>query len=78
MISRRINDPGIIAACHYGNKYETEYSASIETHTGTSIDSAYTRQHMHTDKYDEDNEEERATVYRVILDEEDKLLHHPS
>ncbi|WZZ88667.1 hypothetical protein YC2023_117246 [Brassica napus] len=88
-ISRRINDPGIIAACHYGNEYETEYSASIETHTGTSIDSghqkstniphdesvdsrpydwendyynptiaAYTRQHMHTDKYDEDNEEE--------------------
>ncbi|KAF3544854.1 hypothetical protein DY000_02006568 [Brassica cretica] len=38
--SRRINDPGIIAACHYGAEYETEYSASIETHTETSIDSA--------------------------------------
>ncbi|KAF3551536.1 hypothetical protein DY000_02007376 [Brassica cretica] len=37
--SRRINDPGIIAAC--GAEYETEYSASIETHTATSIDSAH-------------------------------------
>ncbi|KAF3609196.1 hypothetical protein DY000_02049299 [Brassica cretica] len=40
-ISRRINDPGIIAACHCGNEYETEYSASIETHTATSIDSGH-------------------------------------
>ena len=31
---------------------------------------------MHTYKYNEDYEEERATEYRVILDEEDKLLHH--
>uniref|UniRef100_A0A0D3E9N0 MULE transposase N-terminal all-beta domain-containing protein n=1 Tax=Brassica oleracea var. oleracea TaxID=109376 RepID=A0A0D3E9N0_BRAOL len=38
--SRRINDPGIIAACHCGAEDETEYSASIETHTATSIDSA--------------------------------------
>ncbi|KAF3540777.1 hypothetical protein F2Q69_00021686 [Brassica cretica] len=38
-ISRRINDPGIIAACHYGDEYETEYLESIETHTATSIDS---------------------------------------
>ncbi|KAF2616497.1 hypothetical protein F2Q68_00039330 [Brassica cretica] len=38
--SRRINDPGIIAACHCGAKYKTEYSASIKTHTATSIDSA--------------------------------------
>ncbi|KAF2555478.1 hypothetical protein F2Q68_00016476 [Brassica cretica] len=38
-ISRRINDPGIIAACHSGDEYETEYSESIETHTATSIDS---------------------------------------
>ncbi|KAF3605401.1 hypothetical protein DY000_02047828 [Brassica cretica] len=106
-ISRRINDPGIIAACHCREDYETDYSASIETHTTTSIDddhqkstdiphdesvdsrpddwendcynpaiAAYTRQHMHTDKYDEDYEEERATEYSVILDEEDKLLHH--
>ncbi|KAF3588291.1 hypothetical protein F2Q69_00030413 [Brassica cretica] len=37
--SRRINDPGIIAASHCGAEYETEYSASIETHTATSIDS---------------------------------------
>ncbi|KAF2605010.1 hypothetical protein F2Q70_00026234 [Brassica cretica] len=38
-ISRRINDPGIIAACHCGDEYETEYSESIDTHTATSIDS---------------------------------------
>jgi len=91
-ISRRINDPGIIAACHCGEDYETDYSASIETHTATSIDSghqistgkqqeesvdsrpddwendyynptiaAYSRQHMHTEEYDEDYEDERAT-----------------
>ena len=37
--SRRIDDPGLIAACHCGAEYETEQSASIETHTPTSIDS---------------------------------------
>ena len=107
--SRRINDPGIIAACHCEAEYETEYSASIETHTATSIDSAhqistdiprkesvdsnskdwendyynpivaaYTMHNMHTEEYDEDYEEERATKYRAILDEKDKLLHHSS
>ncbi|KAF2538177.1 hypothetical protein F2Q70_00003131 [Brassica cretica] len=39
---------------------------------------AYTRHNMHTDEYDEDYEEERATEYRAILDKEDKLLHHSS
>ncbi|KAF3555390.1 hypothetical protein F2Q69_00012975 [Brassica cretica] len=39
MSFRTINDPGIIAACHCGVEYETEYSASIETHTATLIDS---------------------------------------
>ncbi|KAF2597412.1 hypothetical protein F2Q68_00009914 [Brassica cretica] len=39
--SRRINDPGLIAACHCGSEYETEYSTSIETHIATSIDSAH-------------------------------------
>ncbi|KAF2545908.1 hypothetical protein F2Q70_00021857 [Brassica cretica] len=34
-------DPGLIAACHCGAEYETDYSASIETHTATSIDSAH-------------------------------------
>ncbi|KAF2614346.1 hypothetical protein F2Q70_00011575 [Brassica cretica] len=38
--SRRINDPGIIASCHCGAEYETEYSESIKTHTSTSTDSA--------------------------------------
>ncbi|KAF2611108.1 hypothetical protein F2Q70_00011538 [Brassica cretica] len=39
--SRRINDPGIIADCHCGAGYETKYSAWIETHTVTSIDSSH-------------------------------------
>ncbi|KAF2565161.1 hypothetical protein F2Q70_00016896 [Brassica cretica] len=38
--SRRIDDPELIAACHCGAEYETEYSASIKTDTSTSIDSA--------------------------------------
>ncbi|KAF3540607.1 hypothetical protein F2Q69_00018899 [Brassica cretica] len=109
MSSRRINDPGIIAPCHCGAEYETKYSASIEIHTGTSIDSghpkstnitheelvdslpddwendyynpmiaAYTRQHMHTEEYDEDHADERATEYKAIRVEEDTLLHHSS
>ncbi|KAF3569414.1 hypothetical protein DY000_02015362 [Brassica cretica] len=41
MSSRRINVPGIIVACHCGAEYETEYSASIETHSATSIDSGH-------------------------------------
>ena len=40
-ISRRIIDPGIIAACHCRAEYETVYSASIETNTETSIDSGH-------------------------------------
>ncbi|KAF3594459.1 hypothetical protein DY000_02022157 [Brassica cretica] len=40
-ISRRINDPGIIAACHCGAEYETEYSESIDAHPVTSIDSGH-------------------------------------
>ncbi|KAF3559015.1 hypothetical protein F2Q69_00013118 [Brassica cretica] len=108
-ISRGINNPGIIAACHCGDEYETEYSESIEARTATSINSsnqkstdiphdesvdsnpdewendyynptidAYTRQHTHTDEYDEDYEEERVIEYGAILDEEDKILYHSS
>ncbi|KAF3507642.1 hypothetical protein F2Q69_00006827 [Brassica cretica] len=36
--SRRIDDPRLIAACKCGAEYQTEYSASIETHTATSIE----------------------------------------
>jgi len=50
--SRRINDPGIIAACHCGAEYKTEYSASIETHTATLIDSA---QQKLTDRTEEES-----------------------
>ncbi|KAF3609983.1 hypothetical protein DY000_02049242 [Brassica cretica] len=106
MSSSGIDDPGLIAACHYGAEYETEYSASIETHTATSIDSVHQKSidipkdesvdsnpkdwendyynptmaahTMHTEEYDEDYEEEQAIKYKVILDEEDRLLHHSS
>ena len=37
-IPRRTNDPGIIAACHCGAEYESDYSKSIDTHPETSID----------------------------------------
>ncbi|KAF3598433.1 hypothetical protein F2Q69_00035337 [Brassica cretica] len=87
------------------------YSASIKTHTPTSIDDANQKSidnHLkesidssstaarddwppqcyliftlkaatssqHLDEYDEDYEEERATEYRSIHTEEDRLLHH--
>ncbi|KAF2609100.1 hypothetical protein F2Q68_00044068 [Brassica cretica] len=39
---------------------------------------AHIRHTMHTEEYGEGYEEERATEYIVILDEEDKLLHHSS
>ncbi|KAF3496718.1 hypothetical protein DY000_02054289 [Brassica cretica] len=39
---------------------------------------AHTKDTMHAEEYDEDYEEERATEYGAILDEEDKLLHHSS
>ncbi|KAF3609707.1 hypothetical protein DY000_02049127 [Brassica cretica] len=39
---------------------------------------AHTRDTMHTEKYDEDYEEEQNIKYRAILDEEDRLLHHSS
>ncbi|KAF3588130.1 hypothetical protein F2Q69_00030045 [Brassica cretica] len=42
-IPRRINDPGIIAACHCGAEYKSDYSESIDTHPVTSID---THQHV--------------------------------
>ncbi|KAF3508730.1 hypothetical protein F2Q69_00003498 [Brassica cretica] len=108
-IPRRINDAGIIVACHCGAQYESDYSKLIDTHPFTLIDAShpksthaedekfvntcpnewgndyynptidpYTRRNLPTDEYDEDYEEERATEYRAIHDEEDKLLHHSS
>ncbi|KAF3487331.1 hypothetical protein F2Q69_00054325 [Brassica cretica] len=37
---------------------------------------AHTKDTMHAEEYDEYYEEERATKYWAIFDEEDKLLHH--
>ncbi|KAF3607719.1 hypothetical protein DY000_02049106 [Brassica cretica] len=55
-LSRRINDPGIIAACHCGVEYETDYSASIKTHTATSIDSCH---QISTDRRHEESVDSR-------------------
>ncbi|KAF2575511.1 hypothetical protein F2Q70_00002149 [Brassica cretica] len=76
-----VRDLEVQIACHCGAEYETEYSASIETHTATSIDCAHqksTDTSKEESEYDEDYEEEQATEYKNILDEEDKLLHHCS
>ncbi|KAF3560143.1 hypothetical protein F2Q69_00012611 [Brassica cretica] len=55
--SRRINDPGTIAACHCGVEYETEY------HTATSIDSGHQKstnkrqeELVHSSPYDWEND----------------------
>ncbi|KAF2590066.1 hypothetical protein F2Q70_00040495 [Brassica cretica] len=40
-IPRRINDAGIIAACHCGAEYVSDYSKSIDTHPVTSIDTSH-------------------------------------
>ncbi|KAF2549663.1 hypothetical protein F2Q70_00020532 [Brassica cretica] len=80
--SKRIDDPGLKPACHFGAEYETEYSASIETHTHTSIDGCNQKSlenHLEESidkEYNEYYEEERATEYRGIRTEEDRLLHH--
>ncbi|KAF3558255.1 hypothetical protein F2Q69_00013886 [Brassica cretica] len=104
--SGRIDDDrGLIAACQCGTEYYTEYSASIEIHTPTSIDSAnqksienYLEESIDSSPDDliedfpegpidswengyynstfADYEEERATAYRGICSEEDRLLNH--
>ncbi|KAF3498148.1 hypothetical protein DY000_02052961 [Brassica cretica] len=78
--SRRINDPGIIAACHCRVEYETDYSTLEEWENDyyNPAIAAYIRKNLHTEEYDEAYEEERATEYKAILDEEDTLLHHSS
>ncbi|KAF3585149.1 hypothetical protein F2Q69_00029888 [Brassica cretica] len=70
--SRRINDPGHIAACHCGSY---SHQKSTDTPREESVDSrpedwkndyynptmaAHTRHYMHTKEYDEDYEKERA------------------
>ncbi|KAF3499715.1 hypothetical protein F2Q69_00042971, partial [Brassica cretica] len=40
-IPRRINDAGIIAACHCGAEYESDYSEPIDTHPVQSIDTSH-------------------------------------
>ncbi|KAF3499514.1 hypothetical protein F2Q69_00042474 [Brassica cretica] len=80
-ISRRINDPGIIAAFTVepkGDKSVDTRPDEWENGYYNPTIAAYTRHNMHTDEYDEDYEEERATEYRAILDKENKLLHHSS
>ncbi|KAF3493150.1 hypothetical protein DY000_02052532 [Brassica cretica] len=69
-ISRRINDPGIIAACHCGDEYETEFSESIETHTTTSIDSGHQKSTdiPHDESVDGSPEDWENDYYNPITD----------
>ncbi|KAF2554469.1 hypothetical protein F2Q68_00015572 [Brassica cretica] len=48
------------------------YSATFAVDTATSSD----RANLHTEEYDEDYKEERATEYRGIRAEKDRLLHY--
>ncbi|KAF2549156.1 hypothetical protein F2Q70_00021864 [Brassica cretica] len=59
---RRINDPGFIAACHCGAEYETDYSASIKTHSTTSIDSTHRKS---TDTYTEESVDSRPDNWEI-------------
>ncbi|KAF3562351.1 hypothetical protein DY000_02015485 [Brassica cretica] len=69
-ISRRINDPGIIAACHCEDEYETEYSESIETHTATSIDSGNQKltDIPHDESVDSNPDEWESDYYNPTID----------
>ncbi|KAF2572643.1 hypothetical protein F2Q70_00003869 [Brassica cretica] len=92
--SRRIDDPGLITACHCGADANQK---SIDNHLEESIDNSPndwendyynptmvvhtaipTIATLHREEYDENYEEERATEYRGIRTEEDRLLHHSS
>ncbi|KAG2242859.1 hypothetical protein Bca52824_095297 [Brassica carinata] len=42
------NDPGYIAACHYGADYKIEYSESIDTHIASSTIPMSHRRPMNT------------------------------
>ncbi|KAF3589027.1 hypothetical protein F2Q69_00030226 [Brassica cretica] len=78
-ISRRINDPGIIAACHCGNEYETEYSASIETHTATSIDSGHQKSTdiPHDESVDSSPDDWENNYYNPIMAVNDAPAENP-
>ncbi|KAF3568511.1 hypothetical protein DY000_02014407 [Brassica cretica] len=78
-ISRRINDPGIIAACHCGEDYETDYSASIETHTATSIDSGHQKSTAipHVKSVDSRQDDWKNDYYNLIMAVNDALAENP-
>ncbi|KAF3511980.1 hypothetical protein F2Q69_00007530 [Brassica cretica] len=60
---------GIIAACHFGDEYKTEYSESIETHTATSIDSGNQKSTdiPHDESYDSNQDELENDYYNPTL-----------
>ncbi|KAF3541990.1 hypothetical protein F2Q69_00022474 [Brassica cretica] len=81
--SRRFNDPESLQLVTKSTDIPHEESVDSRPddwendYYNPTID-AYTRQHMHTEEYDKDYEDERATEYKAILDEEDTRLHHSS
>ncbi|KAF2598306.1 hypothetical protein F2Q68_00009844 [Brassica cretica] len=77
-ISRRINDPSIIAACHCGDEYETEYSESIETHSATWIDSCnqISTDIPHEESVDTNPDEWENNYYNPTIDAYTKQSMH--
>ncbi|KAF3582423.1 hypothetical protein DY000_02031238 [Brassica cretica] len=69
-ISRGINNPGIIAACHCGDEYETEYSESIEARTATSINSSNQKSTdiPHDESVDSNPDEWENDYYNPTID----------
>ena len=62
------------------NDWENDYyNPTMAAHTKDYEEERHSSSSdQHAEEYDEDYKEERATEYRAILDEEDKLLHHSS
>ncbi|KAF2593262.1 hypothetical protein F2Q70_00043557 [Brassica cretica] len=63
-IPRRINDPGIIAACHCGAECESDNSKSIDTHPVTSIDARHPKS-THTEG-DESRASTKTAYYKSV------------
>ncbi|KAF2586684.1 hypothetical protein F2Q70_00036112 [Brassica cretica] len=68
-ISRRINDPRIIAACHCGAEYETDYPASIDTRHQQSIN---TRHQQSIDNNNATSIDNRP-IPKTTVSEKDKI-----
>ncbi|KAF3560150.1 hypothetical protein F2Q69_00012616 [Brassica cretica] len=76
--TERINDPGIIAACHCGAEYESDYSKSIDTHPETSNDTSHPESTDAEEEKSVDNcpDEWENNYYNPIIDAYSKQNMH--